>query len=135
MMRTCSKNQDGYVALIAVLIVGAASLAIGLTLLTTGTDSQRAALATQQSMQARSLADACAEEALQQIYTSASFTGSSNLSQGQGSCTFTVTNTGGNNRTIDTTGTVSGVVRKVKVYVTITSSSISITSWQEVADA
>lgn len=127
--------ESGYVALLAVLIIGATSLAIGLTLLTTGTDSQRAALVTQQSAQARALADACAEEALQQIYTTASFTGSNNLSQGQGGCTYTVTNTGGANRTIDATGTVNGVVRKVKVYATITASSISITSWQEVADA
>lgn len=135
MIFTRQKNEHGYVALIAVLVIGAASLAIGLTLLTTGTDSQRAALITQQSAQARSLADACAEEALQQIYTEASFTGTASLSQGQGSCTYTITNTGGANRVIDTSGSVKSVVRKVKVYVTITSSSISITSWQEVADA
>lgn len=129
------KLENGYVALMAVLIIGATSLAVGLTLLTTGTDSQRAALVTQQSAQARALADACAEEALQQIYASASFTGSNSLSQGQGNCSYTVTNTGGSNRTIDASGNVSSVVRKVKVYVTITSSSISISSWQEVADA
>ncbi len=129
------KLESGYVALMAVLIIGATSLAVALTLLSTGTDSQRAALTTQQSIQARALADACGEEALQQIYTSASFTGTSNLSQGQGSCSYTVTNAGGSNRTIDASGTVSGVVRKIKVYVTITSSSISISSWQEIADA
>lgn len=134
-MKRTLASENGYVALIAVLIIGAASLAIGLALLTTGTDSQRAALITQQSAQARALADACTEEALQQIYNTASFTGSNNLSQGQGSCTYTVSNTGGSNRIIDTAGNVSGVVRKVKVYVTITASSISITSWQEVADA
>jgi type II secretory pathway component PulK len=129
------RRQEGYVALISVLIVGAAALAIALALLTTGLDMQRSALVSQQSTQARGLADACIEEALQQIYTTASFTGTSNISQGQGSCSYTVTNSGGSNRVVDATGTVSGVVRKVKVYVTITSSSISITSWQEVADA
>lgn len=128
-------RQEGYVALLAVLIVGAVALTISLTLLTSGTDSQRMALALQRSAQARSLADACAEEALQQIYNNSAFTGTNPLTMGQGSCSYTVTNTGGSNRVIDGTGTVSGVVRKVKVYVTITASSLSVTSWQEVADA
>lgn len=128
-------NENGYVALMAVLVVGAAATAIGLTLLATAIDQGRAALVTQQSVQARDLADACGEEALQQIYASGSFTGTNSLSQGQGGCNYTVTNTGGNNRTIDATGTVGIVVRKIKIYVTITATSISITSWQEVADA
>lgn len=128
-------RQSGYVALMAVLIVGAVSLTISLALLTSGADSQRATLITQQSTQARGLAASCAEEALQAIHDSTTYTGTNNLTLGQGSCSYTVTNTGGANRTIDTTGTVGSVVRKVKVYVTITSSSISVTSWQEVPDA
>ncbi len=129
------KSQRGYVALMAVLIIGAASLAISLALLTTGADSQRSTLVMQQSGQARGLASSCAEEALQQIHDNTSFTGTNALSFGQGSCSYTVTNTGGTTRTIDATGTVNSVVRKVKVYVTISASSISITSWQEVSDA
>jgi len=54
-------DERGYVALMAVLIVGAAATAIGLTLLTTAMDQGRAALVTQQSAQARDLADACGE--------------------------------------------------------------------------
>lgn len=117
----------------AVLIVGAASLAIGLALLATGADSQRATLVIQQSIQARSLATACAEEALQEIHDDTAFTGTGNLSLGQGTCSYTVTNTGGSNRTITTSGTVNGVVRKLEIYATINVSSISITSWQEVS--
>ena len=124
---------DGYVALLAVLVVGAASLAIALTLLTTGADSQRAALVLQQSTQARSMASACAEEALQQMHDNTAFTGTNNLSLGQGTCTYTVANTGGTSRTVDASGTVGGVIRKVKAYATIGASSISITSWQEVS--
>ncbi|HKX73530.1 MAG TPA: hypothetical protein VJM32_05925 [Candidatus Saccharimonadales bacterium] len=132
-MRTYSTQPSGgYVALLAVLIVGAASVAAALALLTGGTDSQRSTLVTQQSAQARSLASACAEEALQQIHDSASFTGTNNISLGQGTCAYTVTNTGGANRTIDATGTVNSVVRKLKIYATINASSLSIISWQEV---
>lgn len=128
-------NENGYVALLSVLIVGAASLTIALAMLITGTDSQKATLVTQQSAQARHLATACAEEALQQMHDTTTFTGTNSMNLGQGSCGYTVTNTGGSNRTVDTSGTVNGIVRRVKIYVTITASSISITSWQEVADA
>src|SRR5688572_21450964 len=112
-MKRIAPGENGYVALMAVLIIGAASLAVALALLTTGTDSQRATLAMQRSAQARNLATACAEEALQRIHDDAAFTGTNSMNLGQGSCAYTVTNTGGSARTIDTSGTVNNVVRKV----------------------
>lgn len=126
-------KQQGYIALLAVIIVGAAATAIALVLLTTGTNTQRSSLAEQQSMQARQLAHACAEEALQIVHDTTAYTGTSSLAMGQGNCSYTVANTGAATRAITTTGTVGSVVRKVAVYVTISSSSISITSWQEVS--
>lgn len=125
-------QNDGYIALLAVLIVGAASLAIGLALLTAGVDSQRSTLVAQQSTQARNLATACAEDALQTMHDNTAYTGTTNLTLGLSGCSYTVTNTGGNARTIDTSANVNGIVRKVKIYATIGSSNISITSWQEV---
>ncbi|HSX28914.1 MAG TPA: hypothetical protein VLF60_05705 [Candidatus Saccharimonadales bacterium] len=126
-------HESGYIALLAVLIIGAATTAIALVLLTTGTNSQRSGLIEQQSKQARALATACAHEALQQIHDNIAFAGTNSLSLGQGSCTYTVTVTAGTTRTITTTGTVGSVVKKVQAYVTIGTSSISITSWQEVS--
>lgn len=128
-------NNTGYIALISLLLIGAASLATGLALLTTGVDSQKSSLMQQQSIQSRQLASACAEEALQVIHDSTATTGTNSMNLGQGSCTYTITSIGASTRTIDTSGTVNGVVRKAKVYVTIGGSSISITSWQEVSDA
>lgn len=126
-------RQDGYVALLSVLVVGAVATAIGVTLLVLGADSQRETLVTQQSVQARGLADACIEEALQQLHDNTSFTGTNNLTLATGSCTYTVASTGPSTRTVTTTATVGNVVRKAAVYVTMSSSSISITSWQEVS--
>ena len=126
-------SSNGYIALIAVLIIGAASLATSVALLTAGTDSQRATLINQQSLQARQLAQACAEEALQQLHSNTSFSGTNTLTLGHGTCSYTVTNTGSTTRTIDASGTVGSVVRKAKAYATIGGSSISITSWQEVS--
>ena len=65
-MHTKNK-QSGYVALMATLIIGAAALAIALTVLTIGTDNQRTALVQQQSVRALSLATSCGEEALQYL--------------------------------------------------------------------
>lgn len=127
------KRQDGYIALLSVVIVGASATAIALTLLVTGTDAQRTNLVTQQSIQARQLASGCAEEALQIIHDSTSYTGTGSLSMSTGSCAYTVASTGASTRTISATSTVGGVVRKVLVYVTINSSSISVTSWQDVS--
>lgn len=125
-------NDGGYVALLTVLVVGAATTVMALALLTIGADSQRSGLVTQQSAQARQLANACAEEALQQINDAVGYTGTGNLTLGAGSCTYTVTNTGSTTRTISASGTVNTVVRKLAVYATISASSISVTSWQDV---
>ena len=129
-MMSLRQHSGGYIALLTVIIVGAAAMAISVTLLTTGTDAQRATLITQQSIQARQLAHACAEEALQKIHDSTSYTGTGTLTLGAGSCSYTVSSTGASTRTVTTTGTVSNVVRKVTAYATI-DSSISVTSWQE----
>lgn len=130
--RITSPKEQGYIALLSILIIGAVALAIALNLLLTGSDASRSTLYGQQSAQARSLAVACAEEALQLMHDTTTFTGTNTLNIGQGSCSYTVANTGGSSRTIDTTATVGTVVRKIKIYATISSSSISITSWQEV---
>jgi type II secretory pathway component PulK len=132
-MVATQRREPGYIALLAVLIVGAAAIATSLALLMTGTDAQRSTLAEQQSKQAHSLAVACTEEALQQIHDNIAFSGSNTLSLGQGSCTYTVSISTGTVRIITTSGTVGNVVRKIQAYATIGSSSISITSWQEVS--
>lgn len=127
-----SGRQGGYIALITVLIAGAAAIAIALAMLVSGTDNQRSALITQQSAAARNLARSCSEEALQQGRDNPAYTGTGNLGLGGGTCTYTVTNNGGSSRIIDASGVAGDVVRKIKIYATITTSSISITSWQEV---
>jgi hypothetical protein len=126
-------NESGYIALLAVLIVGAAALAIGVVLLTTSIDSQRSALVTQQSKQARSLAVACGQEALLAIHDNTAYTGTNNVSLGQGSCSYTVTNTGASTRTIMISASVTAITRKLQIYVTIGASNISVTSWQEIS--
>jgi len=127
-------NKKGYVALITVLITGAIGVAIATSLLLLGLGSSRTSFALEQSNQAKALANACAEEALQQIRDSTPFTGTGSLTLGQGTCGYTVVNDGGENRTVTASGTVGTVVRKIKIIVNTINPAINLTSWQEVAD-
>ncbi len=124
----------GYIALVTVLVTGAVGVAIAVSVVLLGLGVSRTSFAAQQSLQARALADACVEEALQQIHDSTPYTGTAGLTLGQGSCSYTVTSQGGQNRTVISTGTVGTIVRKVKVIISGINPNVTLTSWQELAD-
>lgn len=126
--------ESGFATLVSVLLVGAIGLTIAVSLLLLGIGASRTSFAQEQSYQAKALADACAEEALQQIHNSTPFTGSRSLTLGQGSCSYTVTSQGGQNRTITTSGAVSSMTRRVRVVIDQINPTIQVTSWQEVAN-
>ena len=127
-----NQKQNGFITLTSVLVVGAVGVAIATSLILLGLGSSRTSFAVEQSNQAKGLANACAEEALQQIRDSTPFTGSGNLTLGQGICTYTVTNQGGQNRTITSSGTVGSIIRKVKIIIDKINPTIQVVSWQEV---
>lgn len=129
-----NKGKGGYVVLISMLVVSAVAVAVTVALLRNGLAASQTSFAAQQSAEARTLADACAEEALQEIRSSTPYTGSDTLSIGNGSCTYTVVSTGGQNRTITAQGTVGTMVRKVKVTISTINPKIIVGSWQEVAN-
>ena len=127
-------NSGGYITLISVLIVGAVGIAITTSLILLGLGSSRTSFAVEQSSQAKALANACAEEALQQIRDSTPYTGSGNLTLGQGTCTYTVASQGSQNRIITASGTVGTIIRKAKIIIDKINPTIQVVSWQEVAD-
>ena len=127
-------TQGGYITLISTLVVGAVGIAVVAALLTQGVGLSRSAFAREQSAQSGALADACAEEALQQLADNNTFVGTQGLTLGQGSCSYTVTNTGGSTRRVESTGTVGTVTRKVLVVVSVISPQVQLSSWQEVVD-
>lgn len=127
-------NAPGYIALMSVLIVAAVSTAIASTIIILGVGFSRSAFAFQQSAQAWALAQACAEEGLQQIRDNTAYTGTGGLTLGSGTCSYTVANTGGTTRLVTTSGTVGTIVRRTSVVVSGYSPQITVTSWQEVAN-
>ncbi len=129
-----NKQPEGFITLVSVLVVGAAGIAIALSLLLLGIGNSRTSFAIEQSNQAKALANACAEEALQRIRDSTPFTGSANLLLGRGACAYTVTSQGAQNRTIIASGTVGTIIRKTKVVIDKINPAIGVTFWQEVDD-
>lgn len=127
------KQSEGYLILMSVMIIGAISLAIVVSMLLSGLGTSQTSFANQQSVQAKALANACINEALQQIRDNTAFSGSNNLSLGQGTCTYTVINTGAENRTIQASSTVGVIIRKTQATITQINPTITIASWQELA--
>lgn len=133
-MKHVPTSQFGYITLLAVLVVGAVGVATVTSLLLLGTDASRTSLALQHSATARALAHGCVEEALQEIHDDKNYDGTVTLPFTQGSCTYTVTRNGGENRTIISSGTVGNIVWKVQVMVDTIEPQINVTSWNDVAD-
>ena len=127
-------NQKGFLVLLSVLVVSAVGVAISTSLFLLGTSALRTSFASEQSSQAMALSDACAEEALEQIRKNSSYTGTITITLGQGTCTYIITNTGGENRTINASSTVDAITRKVQILLDDVTPQINATSWQEVAD-
>ena len=129
-----TKYADGYITLLSVLVVGAVGTSIAISLILLGLGSSRTGFAEEQSDQSKALANACAEEGLQQISDSMSYAGSGTLTLGQGLCIYIVTSQGGQNRTIVASGTVGTITRKVKIIINQINPTIRVVSWQEVAN-
>jgi len=127
-------KQPGYITLISTLIVGAVGLSIVTAVILLGLSSSRTSFALQQSIQAKAAANACVESALEEIRLSTPFAGTGNLTFPDGSCTYAVTSTGGQGRTITGIGTVGTVTRKVRVIISAINPLINVTSWKEVAN-
>lgn len=129
-----ANNKKGYIALITVLVIGAIGTAIATSVLWLSIGISKSGLTQTQSNQTKALANACMEEALEHVRDSGPFTGTGSLTLGAGTCNYNVVSTGGQNRTITSSGTVGSIVRKISVTIDKINPAINVTSWQEVAD-
>ena len=127
-----NRRKRGYITLISILIVAAVGTAIAVSLILTGLGASRTSLVVQQSVQARALAAACTESALQEIRKITQFSGTGTTTTSEGICTYRVIALAGQNRTIDATSTVGSILQKIRVSVTAINPKITVSSWQEV---
>lgn len=89
------KIKKGFITLITVILVSAVTLTITFSFLLLGIGSVQTSESIEDSAKAKALHDACVYQALENIRANWSYTGSGNLSLGDGSCSFTVTESGG----------------------------------------
>lgn len=127
-------TNRGYITLISILVIGAIGTAVTVSMILSGLSASQTTFAVERGDHASGLVNACAEEALQQIRDNSSFTGFGGLLLGQGTCGYTVTSGGGENRTIQASSTVGTIVKKVSISIDAINPQINVTSWQEVAD-
>lgn len=128
------KNNSGFITLIAMLVVSMVGISITVALLLAGVSSSKTGGALEQSRQAGVLATACANNALERVRKNPTFTGTGNLVMDIGACSYTVSNTGGETRIINSTGNVGSVVKKEKIQISAITPKIVVSSWQELAD-
>ena len=123
--------KKGYVALMTVIVLGAVATVVATSLVLLGLGHSKTALIESQSSQAKSAADACVEDALRQIRLLSSYTGNGSLTLSSTSCTYTVTNTGGNTRQITASGISGNNTRRITANISALSPNIVFSQWQE----
>ena len=126
-------SNQGFIALMGVLIAGALGVAAILAIIQLGTEYTQVALSYQNEQRAKAYAHSCAEEGLARIRALLTYTGTVNMNHQYGSCSALVINTGGVARTIDSSGSVGTIVKRVKVLVSALNPQITVSSWQEVS--
>lgn len=140
-MKKHSKQQsatdnDGYVLLLSVLVVGAIGATVAVSLLVLGVISSKSTLAHQQSLQARALADTCAHEAIERLTRDDTYAGAGDtMTLTTGECTIDALNgTGSTNRIVQTTGTAGDATRRVEVTIGDLEFPVTVDRWEEVGD-
>lgn len=128
------KKEKGYILLLSVLFLAVVSLTVSIFIISTGLSNSQNSFLFEKSQKALSLSEACVEIALQEIHDSVPYTGSDTISFGGDECSYIVDSQGGQDRTIESTGTVDNVVKKIFVTIDKIQPSLSVVSWEEVSD-
>ncbi len=126
-------KNSGLVMLANVVIIAVAGVLLGAALMILGLYSTRNSSNFIRKNQGLALNNACVEEALYQIKVQSSYTGTANVTLDNKTCSYTVTNLGGEIRKVAVSSNIAGVITKTQVWLNV-SSVITISSWQEVAD-
>lgn len=126
--------KQGFVTLLAVIILGAVGVLIVSSLLLISTLLAQNDLIKTSSEKSGAFAEACLENALEDIRETTAFTGNTSLTFPEGNCTCSVSDLGGERRRIETTGSSSNTVTRIRVTINKINPQIVIESREKVAD-
>jgi len=130
------KTENGFIALVSIVIVGAIALVISVGLSLRSIGEMKMSLNEQLSNTALSLADACVEYGIAQLKNDLNYAGDETIIiDGSDSCfIFAVEGSGNDNRIIKTQAIFSGFTKKVEVVIAQVNPATQVTLWEEVAD-
>ena len=129
------KNDKGYIALIAVLVASALTLAISIGMSIVAVSGTEAVGAFEGSYQARSIAASCADTAISKLKQDADYEGGEDISIGEYAChVYLISGTGNTDREISVETSVGGFVRKLSVKIAEVNPVTEVTLWKEVRD-
>jgi len=121
------KNQEGYIALIALLIVVAAGLTIGIAVSLGGIEEIQTSFGAGQAAKAKAVANACIEEGLGRLRENwADYSGS--LSISGNSCIINTVIVDGSLANVTAIGTVGIHTQKIQIQV---DNNLNVIAWQE----
>jgi len=122
-------RNGGYITLMLVLIIGALGLGIAISLILRGIGISQSSLTEERSALSIAYAESCAENALGTIRGFTPFTGTGTQTFSNGTCSYLVTSSGGENRTIVASSTVQDIFRTLSISVTQINPTIVISGW------
>lgn len=126
-------NQQGIVALMTVLIIGAIILVISLGMTFRSVQESDTSLDEELSYKAFVMATSCMEQALLSLSDDSTYVGNQTLVIGAYSCTIATITGNENSRVIQTSSTVNGYTRRLSVNVSNVNPPLQVSSWQEVS--
>jgi hypothetical protein len=119
-------RPQGYIALIAVMIVAAAALTVGISVSLSGISEIQTSFAEDQGLRTKMLANTCIEEGLKRLHGSwTNYAGG--LSVDGNSCIIN-TVVSGLNATVNATGTIGIYQQKIQAQV---DSNFEVLAWEE----
>lgn len=127
------KDNQGYVALITVLIVLAVSIIVAVSAVLNSTNEMQMGYASGEAEKAFNIADACADEALLRLKREPNLSTIPDLSIGEGSCIIQIENLGGESRRLKVTGLKKNIYRLIEIELTV-GSDWQVVSWKEVGE-
>lgn len=125
-----AKARSGQAMLVAILMITAAALAIGLAIAAIGSSQVNITLVNKQSSQAYALAEGCLENTLMRMARTNN-TPPPVFTTSQGSCTIEISGSAPAPYQIISTGQVGKAFRKIRATVSINNEILTINSWQE----
>lgn len=134
MLQSILDNKKAFSVFFAVIITGTVAFVVVLALAVISISSSRISNNFSYSLKAKSMANACAMEALINIRNDENFLGEHELIEGDYSCNYIINDLGSSEREILVWSEVSGVTKKIKIKTAIAFPKMNLEYWEEVAD-